>query len=61
MYQGTNIDELEEVDGDSLQVNIVQGRSKSSHQYVFAEKKRLIWSSAESAGDHLFTTEKAIL
>ena len=58
IYQGTNIGELEEVDGDNLQVNNVQGRGKSSHECVSADKKQLIWSVAESAADHLSTTEK---
>ena len=60
MFQRTNIGELEEVDDDSLQVNNVQDRGKSSHEYVSADKKQLIWSVAESgAADHLSTTEKA--
>ena len=53
-----NVGELEEVNGDSLQVNNVQSRSKLSHE-VSSNKKQLLHSVCESAGDHLSTTEKA--
>ena len=40
-FQGTNISELEEIVGDSLQVNNVQGKGKSNHETVSGKEFKM--------------------